>query len=208
MLATTDEQLVERVRSGDRQAFEELVKRYHQRLVSFLMTILGNADDAHEVAQDTFVKAYQSLASLRLGETVVPWLFKISHRMGLNRLRANKVRSRWQADKDPAEEEICDTDSAVHPHEAYLKADSQKAVTRTIGRLPEKYSSVVWLRFGEEMKVAEIAAALGLSRAATESRLRRGTQLLKEELLRVFPELCGECEHEMQHSSKARIQTH
>lgn len=208
MLATTDEQLVERVRSGDRQAFEELVKRYHQRLVSFLLTILGNADDAHEVAQDTFVKAYQSVASLRSGEALSPWLFRIAHRMGLNRLRANKVRSRWQADKDPAEEEICDTDSAVHPHEAYLKADFQKTVTGAICRLPEKYSTVVYLRFGVDMRVADIAATLGLSRAATESRLRRGTHLLKEELLRVFPELCGECEDEMQRSSKARIQTH
>lgn len=201
----TDQELKSRIKSGDRQAFEGLVRRHHQRVIGFLMTLLGNADDAHEVAQETFVKAYQSLNSLRSGEALSPWLFQIAHRMGLNRLRANKVRSRWQAEPGSAAQDICDTDSAVSPHEAYLKADFQKAVTRTICRLPEKYSSVVYLRFGEEMKVADIATALGLSRAATESRLRRGTQLLKEELLRVFPELLGESEDEMQRSSKARI---
>jgi RNA polymerase sigma-70 factor (ECF subfamily) len=201
----TDPQLVDRAKAGDRAAFERLVERYHQPLLNFLAALLGNSEDARDVAQETFVKAYLSLPSLRSEESFAPWLFRTAHRLGLNWARADRGRSRGRVAEDPSTLALIDTDPAASPQEAFLQAEFQEAVTQAIRRLPPKYSGVVWLRFGEEMKVADIAAALGLTRAATESRLRRGTQMLREELLRVFPELNDKSQDEMQHRSKTRL---
>lgn len=195
--ATTDQELVVASKSGDLHAFELLVERYYQRVLSFLRTLLRDPDEANDVGQDTFLKAYQCLGSLRSSESFAAWLFRTAYRLGLNRIRANRTRWRRRADEDSATEIVPDSDRAASPHEALLQAEFKETVTQTIRRLPTKYSTVVWLRFGEEMRVADIAAALRLSRAATESRLRRGTELLRKELRKVFPELNGEADNEM-----------
>jgi RNA polymerase sigma factor (sigma-70 family) len=107
---------------------------------------------------------------------------------------------------DPEAAPARDTDAATSPHRAYAQSELREAVTTAIRSLPENYGAVAWLRFADEMKVADIAQALGLSRAATESRLRRAAAMLRESLSDLCPELThGESNDEVPLDPQADI---
>jgi len=203
----TDEQLTLRARDGDLAAFELLVERYHRRALGLARTVVRDPEDAREVAQDAFVKAFQSVRRLRDAEAFGPWLLQTVHRLALNRARANRVRQERRASLDPEAASALDPDPTSSPHRAYVQSEARDAVTAAIRSLPQTYAAVAWLRFADEMKVAEIARTLGLSRAATESRLRRATAMLREALSEHYPELTsGESQDEMPLDSEADLQ--
>src|SRR5829696_9242767 len=94
----TDGQLVARANDGDRQAFDELIVKYQRQAVAVSYRLLGNANDALEVTQDAFLKAFTSLASLQKPEAFGGWLMRIVSNLSLNYRRSRKTRSQLPLD--------------------------------------------------------------------------------------------------------------
>lgn len=174
-----DEQnLVERIKGGDREAFSELVHTYQNMLYSAAYGVLGDFHLAQDVAQEAFVKAYMHLPSLRKPERLAGWLYAIAVRLSLNVRRGLKTA-------DPLElysERAADGDV----EEAVLRESDRKQVWQALSVLEPANRTAVVLRYFGGLTVPEIARVAGATEEAVESRIRRSRRQLKKELIQTM----------------------
>jgi RNA polymerase sigma-70 factor (ECF subfamily) len=179
-----DAEFVARVRAGHLSSYEELMTRHNRCVYRTLIGILGNRDDAQDAMQDTFLKAFQHLSRFEGRSKFSTWLLSIAHNTGIERLRERRpteslseagfdeetFRPRWvQAWADD-------------PEGLYSKAEVRSLVESGVMKLNAKYRVVLMLRDIEQLPIEDTAAALGLSIAATKTRLLRGRLMLRETL--------------------------
>jgi RNA polymerase sigma-70 factor (ECF subfamily) len=180
-----DDDLVERARTGDRDAFEELVRRHHQRVYRTLLAVTGNKEDAEDLAQTTFLKAFEHLGEFHGTAKFSTWLTRIAVNEGLQRLRARKpMVSLDETGPDESEEfrprQVRSWGET--PEQALTRSEIRTVVEQELMHLPEKYRMVVMLRDLEELSTEETARALGLGIAVVKTRLLRGRLMLRERL--------------------------
>lgn len=166
-----DRELVGRARSGDLAAFEELVRRHQHGLFSYLYRMMGNADDAEELAQQTLVKAWQALKGFRGGSSFKTWLYRVGINLALN------FRTRTK----PTEEltEFIPADGAG-PAEEFRQKQRDEAIQAALAGLPKEQRTALVLSVYEEMSYKEIGAAMGKSVRAVDSLLFRAKQNLRK----------------------------
>ncbi len=192
----TDEALVAKYRQAkDMNAFKSLVRRYQNRVFNAAYRMLGNKEEAEEVVQDTFLKAHQSMESLRAESTFAAWLFRISHNICVDILRNRSSRkkqiqllpflSRSTYDDsvgDLPESGIQDIPADIHLEPAQrldLKEESV-ILEQSLRRLPDAQRSVLVLHDLEGFAYHEIADIIGASIGTVRSRLHYGRIKLKE----------------------------
>ena len=165
---------VARARAGDRVAFAELYARYERRIYSFVYRTMGDPDDAAELTQETFLKAYRALGKIDGELNVNAWLHRIAANACTDVLRRRK-RVRWlpwgALDRDDPGERL-----EGDPADALLGAETRHAVQRTLLSQPPHYRQALLLREHEGLSCEEIGAALGLSAAAAKSLLFRARE--------------------------------
>ena len=180
-----DLEIVERVRNGDTDAFEELVRKHGRRVYRSLMGILGNAEEAEDALQDAFLKAFQHLPNFEGRSRFSTWLVRIAINAGLQRVRGRK-------DFDSLDEESEEfrprniqawTDT---PEEYYSREELRRLVETEVMKLPVKYRVALMLRDLEELSTEEAAAALGLSVPGLKARVLRGRLMLRESMVPYF----------------------
>lgn len=179
-----DAELVSLARSGDLEAFENLVKRHSERIYRMLVSLLGNADEAMDAMQDTFLKAFQSLGQFEGRAKFSTWLMTIANNTGMQMLRQRRPSESldegdWEDDGFRPRQVRAWTDD---PEQQLSKSETRELVERYILRLPVKYRVVVMLRDLEQLSTEEAAAALGLAVPALKARLVRGRLMLREAL--------------------------
>jgi RNA polymerase sigma-70 factor (ECF subfamily) len=156
--------------------FPQQVEQTRHRVFRIAYAILGNPEDAEEVAQETYLRAYRRIRSLRSAEKFGAWVGRIALRLALNRRRQRHRRlareTRWQSERPVAE--ATRTDAATRMDLARLH--------RRIDALPEKYRSVLLLSGVEEMTSAEVARVLGIRAGTVRSRLHEARRRLLEEM--------------------------
>lgn len=166
----TDEELAWQTRAGSSAAFEELVHRYEHRVYAFLMQHLQDRQDAREVTQDTFVKAFRAIDQFDTRRAFATWLFTIARRKCIDRHRGTR-----KAEAEPMPE-------LVDPHTPAetLAAIEERAAVWTLARrqLPPLQYQALWLRYAEEMTVAQIAQVLRKTRIHIKVLLFRARQTL------------------------------
>ena len=174
---------VRRARNGDDSSYAELLSRHRDRVFSFLLRLLGSSQDAEDVAQEAFVKAFSHLDSYDPSRPFSSWLFGIAHHAALDHLRARR----------PAALSLDDPDGTPDPAEPGPGAEAAAGaaldaamIERLLGSLPLLYREPVLLRYKEEMDIAEISRALCLPEGTVKVRLFRGRDMLKRKL-----EACG-----------------
>ena len=172
--------------SGDKTAFEQLVRQESPRLFRVIVRILGDEDEARSIMQETFLQAYLRLGTFRGESKVTTWLYAIG--INLSRAALRKARRLSALDVDdidrlqPAfnkgmfQEDV----RAWNPLERVEKSELHKAVRQAIDRLPEDYRVVVTLRDIQELPTAEVAAMLDLTEGAVRVRLHRARRALKK----------------------------
>lgn len=173
----SDEELVERAKSGDVQAFDALVGLHQNRVFSLAYRMLGNADDAADVQQETFVRAWQSLRSFRLEAAFSTWL----HRIAVNRCLSRKRRRQ----DEPMEAFMEDGLSlSVEPGGVACleRAETGAMVRKVVGGLPPHYRALIVLREIEQRPFEEVAEILGCSVASARTRSSTARKLLRERL--------------------------
>ncbi|MCS6800919.1 MAG: sigma-70 family RNA polymerase sigma factor [Chloroflexota bacterium] len=179
--ALSDETLAANFLAGDLDAFEALVVRYSRPLYNFAFRFVGNADDAKDVAQATFLQLYTHLASARLDQTLRPWLFQIARNKAIDLLRAR--RQLLFSDLEHAGEEDAPLDlvpdEAPLPEAIVERADLQRLLSDAITRLPQKYREVVALRYTTDLTFKEMGEALGMPENTVKTLFQRAKVRLR-----------------------------
>ena len=167
-------ELVKRAKSGDLPAFESLYRSYNTRLFNFARQITRCPDDAADVVQETFVKAWNALPRLRSDSVFGGWLHRIALNVARDTLRKRPILS------DPEQMEPGDCEPG--PEHSLISAESGNAVRRAISRLKEEHGLVVTMHYMEGMGVDAIAEVLGVPKGTVMSRLSRAREILRRKL--------------------------
>jgi len=194
-IAGQDEQhpdvaLVERVRAGDVSAYDTLVRKYERQLFRIAQHITQNKEDAEDVMQDAFLKAFQKLDQFQGNSKFYTWLVRIAVNESLMRLRKRRTSKMVSIDEDLETEEGTVprdlADWAPDPEQNYNQAELGEILRKTIQGLPQGFRIVFVLRDVEGLSTEETAETLGLSIPAVKSRLLRARLQLRERLSRYF----------------------
>jgi len=182
--------LVQAAKRGDDSAFEELVRRYDRNVFRIAQHITQNREDAEDVVQEAFLKAYGNLAQFQEQSKFYTWLVRIAVNEALMKLRRRKPERTVSLDEDIKTEddslprEIADW--SPNPEQQYTQAELREILSKTIQGLPPGFRTVFVLRDVEGLSTEETAAALELSVPAVKSRLLRARLQLRDRLGRYF----------------------
>jgi RNA polymerase sigma-70 factor (ECF subfamily) len=169
-------QVVDEARRGSREAFGELVRRYERRVVRVIAQFVRDQDLAQDLAQETFLRAYQRLEQFDPARRFGPWLFRIAVNLTLDYLRRRKRRGWWSLFSDASTERSPDP-ATSDPRQAL---DLRQEVEAVLERIPEKYRTVLVLRDLENFSTSEIAAILNRKEATVRWRLAEARQRFQQ----------------------------
>jgi len=178
-----DSDLVDRLRRGDPQAFEDLVIAHQHRVFAVALRMLGSRAEAEELAQEVFVRVHGAIAEFRGDAKLSTWLYTIASRLCLNRLASSERRMIREGEETLTRL----ASSHASPAAELERSELEAALHRAIAELPEERRIVVVLRDLEGLSYEEIAAALELELGTVRSRLHRARTDLKEKLERFLP---------------------
>lgn len=184
-----DEERVERAARGDRTAQRELFDRHRDAAYSAALRITGRHEDALDVVQDAFIRAFENLAGFQRGAGFRTWLIRIVSNRSLDLLRARKVRLAVSVDRDEdagprAYEPVA---PGAAPDEGLERADTLARVRRAIAALPEEHRTVFTLFAEAELTYGEIAELLGIPIGTVMSRLFHARRKLAAQLPDLAP---------------------
>ena len=184
--AADDAVLIQRSRKGDADAFGDLVRRYQDALFNGIYRMVGDYQDAADVTQDVFLKAYRAVADFRGNASFYTWLYRIAVNTCISRRRSLAARKAHLHVPFAAEEaDGPDFDPPAadpQPHKAAENREECSRIEEALGNLPEDYRVVVVLKDVEGYNYAEIAAMLDCSHGTVKSRLFRGREILRKML--------------------------
>jgi RNA polymerase sigma factor (sigma-70 family) len=177
----SDGDLMTRLAGGDREALEPLMERHQRRLYRLALAYLRNADDALDVVQETFVRAYLNAGRWRPDREVAAWLTRIAINQSIDRYRRERYRRRFV---EPLQDETPMVAPAAHasPERAVGAREIDERVGAAVLALPEKQRAVFLLRHREDMPLEEIGRTLGLNLGTVKSSLHRAVTRLREQL--------------------------
>ena len=169
--------LVALARAGDRSAFDELVRRHADGLYAVVVRLCASAQEAEEVTQEAFLRAWRGLPGFRGGSQFFTWLYRI----GVNEARRRSERSRRGAPVVTLDERRARdvSDGSMRPDARAEHAELRRELDRAIGGLPVDHRAALVLRDIEGLSTAQAAAVLGLREAAFKSRLHRARTALR-----------------------------
>ncbi|MCK6547833.1 sigma-70 family RNA polymerase sigma factor [Myxococcota bacterium] len=181
-----DLQWVEAARKGDRQAFGKLVERYQRRVYAMAFGILRNREDAWDVAQEAFVKAYRNLDRFEGTSAFYTWLYRIAYNLSIDTLRDKHRRDQVGLDETKKVEEALDAEGTRETHNPGEVADRRElaaVIQAALAKLSEKHRAIIVLREIEGLSYEEMAEVLGISKGTVMSRLFHARQNLQALLL-------------------------
>jgi len=176
--------LVDRALAGDTQAFEDLVRRHECRVFRTTVALTGNAEDAEEASQDTFLNVYQHLGEFRRDSRFTTWLYRIATHLALNWLRDQKnERSQQRLDETSECAPVREVqDRAPSVEQKLLHQVNVYEVREAVAALPDKQRAAVLMHKYDEMEYSQIAKVLSCSESAVKSLLFRAYETLRVRL--------------------------
>ena len=183
----TDEELVRTVLDGDRERFAELVGRYQSRLVNYLFRLVRNSDDAHDLAQEVFVRVYQALDRFDPAYRFSTWLFRVAQNAAIDQIRRRRFRfvpiGPQDGDGVDGRREIELEDHQPSALEGLEARERDTEVRSAIDALPWEYRELILLRHYGELAYDEIAESKGMPLGTVKNKLFRARQMLKTTLV-------------------------
>jgi RNA polymerase sigma-70 factor (ECF subfamily) len=175
--ADSDEALIERALGNDLAAFEALVSRYQGKIVGYAARMLNDHDEAEDVAQEAFIKAYRSLEGFRGQSSFSTWLYRIVTNLCIDRARMKKRRPQqaysldepFDADDDKGGRDL--PDLTTEPSKGVEREELRRQVRETVAKMPEKMRSVLIMCDIQGMAYEDIAASLKIPIGTVKSRL-------------------------------------
>jgi RNA polymerase sigma-70 factor (ECF subfamily) len=187
---SSDAAIVTRVLGGDREAYRFIVRRYQNRLHAMVLGMVRNQEDARDITQNAFIKAYESLGSFRIESSFYTWIYRISMNLAIDHCRRGQRRKTSSFDEavgqSDEETPIDPLPAPDNPQKALQRKELQATILAALGQLPEEHREVVLLREVEGFSYKEIADMLDLPEGTVMSRLfyaRKKLQTTLKELL-------------------------
>ncbi|MDQ7032378.1 MAG: sigma-70 family RNA polymerase sigma factor [Desulfonauticus sp.] len=175
MHATEEQEIIKRVLNGDTNAFGILVKTYQRPIFNLMYRMTNSNDEAAELTQEVFIKAYEKLEKFKLGKKFFPWLYAL----GLN-----IAKDYWRKKQRYCEVEvnnISNSKQIAREDKLETSYDYQK-LQQALKNIPLLYREAIILRYHENMSLKDIADALQISLSAAKMRVKRGLEMLRKEL--------------------------
>jgi RNA polymerase sigma-70 factor, ECF subfamily len=188
----TDLDLVRRIKSGEEDAFEQMVDRYHARVYSLSYGVLRNAEDAEESTQDTFLPLSGKIGTFDESKKFFSWFYRVALNQAYSRARRRKPATttlveeylpRFSADGHITSPEFPDWSASIE--DGAIARDLAARAGEFISELPATYRDVIWMYDVEEMSTADIAETLEISIPALKSRLHRARLYVRQRLTEI-----------------------
>jgi RNA polymerase sigma factor (sigma-70 family) len=185
--ADADLEIVRRVQAGDVAAFDRIVERYRERVFGILYNLTSNREDAADLTQEAFIKAFQSIHRFSGQASFFTWLYRIAVNSTLSHLRKTRIRSFFSLERvdsdEPVAKEIIDalTDTTGVERDTYVR-ELQEKLNDALQKLSIKHRTVVTLFEIDGLSHQEIADVMDCSVGTVRSRLHYAKQLLQSEL--------------------------
>ena len=180
--AISDQQILELIQSGHKEAYGDLIRQYHKKVMGYCLSMLNNHTEAEEAAQDIFVKAYQNLAKFKGNSQFSTWLYRITANHCLDILR--KRNRRKTVSLDALVEQNGDQIHGLFStsEKASAPLENRQLAHKILSTLPEDYRTILTLREAEGLEYQEIADVLDCTLDAVKGRLARARRQLQENL--------------------------
>ena len=178
----TEKELVRAAAGGDESAFSELVRIYENKAYHLALRMVGNAEDAYDVAQDAFLAAWRGLPSFRGESGFSTWLYRLVSNAAIDHLRRTK-HQRGNVSLDDEELNLDAPDNSPTPQEAAEEKDLKEAVAAGLRELSDDHRTVLVMREVQELSYEEIAESLQLDLGTVKSRISRARTHLRKILL-------------------------
>jgi RNA polymerase sigma-70 factor (ECF subfamily) len=179
---------VTRLRAGEPDAFEQLVRNYTPRLLRVARRLLGSDDEARDALQDAFISVFRSIRSFEAGSRLSTWLHRVVVNAALMKLRTRRRHPEEEIEKylplfqEDGHQIVPSVEWMESAETALQRKEMRQLVRAAIDRLPDTYRTVLLLRDIEEMSTEETAEILGISTTAAKLRLHRARQALRTQL--------------------------
>jgi RNA polymerase sigma-70 factor, ECF subfamily len=176
---------IKQVLKGDQNAFAELVEIYKDKVFQICYRLLGNRHEAEDIAQEAFIRAYVNIETFNQKRKFSTWLFRIATNLCIDRIR--KKKPDYFLDAEVAGTEGLTMYSQVAadvqlPEDEVENMELQETIQKEISKLPEKYRSVIVLKYIEELPLQEISEILDLPLGTVKTRVHRGREALRKQL--------------------------
>ena len=179
-----DQQLIERVKAGDKKAFDLLVKKYQHKIIALIGRYVYDFHEAQDVAQETFIKAYRALPKFRGDSAFYTWLYRIAINTAKNHLVS---RGRRPTDVDVDDAQFFEGDNQLKdiatPENELYKDELDLVIKRTLNKLPEDLRMALTLREFEGMSYDEIARVMDCPVGTVRSRIFRARESIDKEIM-------------------------
>lgn len=192
MEADADLEIVRRVQAGDVAAFDLLIRRYRERLFGVVYNLTSNREDAADLTQDAFIKAFQSIQRFSGQSSFFTWLYRIAVNSTISHLRKNRLRAFFSLESLDSDEPVARevvaalTDKTDSERDAFVR-ELQERLNAAMQKLSIKHRTVVTLFEIDGLSHQEIAEVMGCSVGTVRSRLHYAKQLLQAELQPYLP---------------------
>jgi len=185
MRRDTEKILLDQARSGQERAFAQLVDLHSERIISLAWRLVGQRDEAEDIAQEAFLRFHRSLSTFRGDSSIGTWLYRTVSRLAIDHLRRERLRRKIfffrSADNDQPDPLDLVSDKSASPQEQLLAQETGQHMQQVLEKLPPQQKAVFVLRHLEQMPLKEIAYTLGLKEGTVKAHLHRAvTQFRKE----------------------------
>ncbi|MEK4145673.1 RNA polymerase sigma factor SigW [Robertmurraya sp. FSL W8-0741] len=179
---------IKQVLKGDQNAYAEIVEIYKDKVFQLCFRMLGNRHEAEDMAQEAFIRAYVNIASFNIDLKFSTWLYRIATNLCIDRIRKKKPDFYLDAEVSGTDGltmySQVPSDSAL-PEEEVESIELHETIQREIAKLPEKYRSVIVLKYIEELSLNEISKILDMPLGTVKTRIHRGREALRHQLRNV-----------------------
>lgn len=188
-LSIDEHELVKRARSGDPDAFEQLMTAHESRMYAVSLRMCGNREDAQDCLQEAMIRIYKALANFKAQSSFATWAYRITMNTCLDELRRRKVRTSTSLDT-MLESGWSPSDEDDTPEHHTLRSEQRMMLEKSIASLPDDMRAAIVLRDIQGFSYEEIAKILDINVGTIKSRISRGREKLRDDLSR-SPELFG-----------------
>ena len=170
----SDEQIVDKVRQGDNESYSEIVKRYKDKLLRYIRRLSYNSNEAEDILQDVFIKAYKNLYSFNIKKKFSSWIYRIAHNETINHIKKNKREKAVMVEID------FDVADKIDLNKELISKDLKKELSGYISKLKLKYRESIILHYFEEKSYEEISDILRIPTSSVGTLIHRAKKKLKK----------------------------
>lgn len=182
-MRSIEDKIIKKAADGSAEAFEQLVVTYQTPIYRLCLRMTGNPEDAADLTQESFLKAWRALDTFRFGSSFSTWLFRLASNTCLDHLRVQKRRptlSLTLQDEDGEEMMLDPPDTAPTPEEAVVASEERERLTRALEQLDPQQRQILTLRVVNDLTYTEIADILEVKEGTVKSRIARARDALRK----------------------------